>query len=55
VRQGRSRRDVVRRALRALKDVGSHCPGFVLNAAAERGTSYAYGYYRYGGTDEAQA
>jgi capsular exopolysaccharide synthesis family protein len=55
VRQGRSRRDVVRRALRALKDVGSHCPGFVLNAAAERSTNYAYGYYRYGGSDEAQA
>jgi polysaccharide biosynthesis transport protein len=53
VRQRRSRRDMVRRALRALKDVGSHCPGFVLNAAAERGTSYEYGYYRYGSSDNA--
>lgn len=53
VRQRRSRRDMVRRALRALKDVGSHCPGFVLNAATERGTSYNYGYYRYGTSDDA--
>jgi polysaccharide biosynthesis transport protein len=53
VRQRRSRRDMVRRALRVLKDVGSHCPGFVLNAATERGTNYDYGYYRYGSSSDA--
>jgi polysaccharide biosynthesis transport protein len=55
VRQRRSRRDMVRRAMRALRDVGSHCPGFVLNAAAERGSSYEYGYYRYASSDEPTA
>jgi succinoglycan biosynthesis transport protein ExoP len=55
VRQRRSRRDMVRRAMRALRDVGSHCPGFVLNAAAERGSSYEYGYYRYGNSDDTAA
>jgi polysaccharide biosynthesis transport protein len=53
VRALRSRRDSVRRALRALRDVGAHCPGFVLNAAAEGGTRYDYGYYRYGGSSDA--
>jgi capsular exopolysaccharide synthesis family protein len=54
VRALRSRRDSVRRALRALRDVGAHCPGFVLNAAAEGGTRYDYGYYRYGGSSDAK-
>jgi hypothetical protein len=29
-----------------LRDVGATLPGFVLNAAASRGESYEYSYYR---------
>jgi capsular exopolysaccharide synthesis family protein len=53
VRAHRSRRDMVRRALRALRDVGSNAPGFILNAAAESGSRYEYGYHQYGSTDDA--
>jgi capsular exopolysaccharide synthesis family protein len=54
VRAQRSRRDMVRRALRALRDVGSNAPGFILNAAAGAGSRYEYGYHQYyGGADDA--
>jgi polysaccharide biosynthesis transport protein len=53
VRAKRSRRDMVRRALRALRDVGSNAPGFILNASAESGFRYEYGYHQYRSADEA--
>ncbi len=54
VRAQRSRRDMVRRALRSLRDVGSNAPGFIMNASAEAGFRYEYGYHQYGsyGGDE---
>ncbi len=44
VRALQTRRDAAKRALRALRDVGANCPGFVLNAA---GAGERYGYARY--------
>lgn len=52
VRAQRSRRDMVRRALRALRDVGSNAPGFILNASVDSGFRYEYGYHRYGSDDD---
>lgn len=55
VRAGRTRRDAVRQALRALRDVGGNLPGFVLNAAARSGDQYQYSYYRpYAQTQESE-
>ncbi len=53
VRAQRSRRDMVRRALRALRDVGSNAPGFIMNASAESGSRYEYGYHQYSSADDA--
>lgn len=48
VRASRTPKDLVRRALRSLRDVGSHVVGVVLNAADVEGESYrAYRYYSY--------
>lgn len=47
VRALRTRRDAARRAMRALRDVGANCAGFVMNAVTTRGDSYQYQYYRY--------
>ena len=44
LRVKRTKRDAARRALRALRDVGATCPGFVLNAAAS-GEQYDYRVY----------
>jgi succinoglycan biosynthesis transport protein ExoP len=55
VRAQRSRRDMVRRALRALRDVGSNAPGFILNGATEAGSRYDYGYHHYGADTAGQA
>jgi capsular exopolysaccharide synthesis family protein len=46
VRAGKTRKEGAKRALRTLRDVGATLPGFVLNAAASRGESYEYSYYR---------
>lgn len=51
LRVKQTKRDAARRALRALRDVGANCPGFVLNAAAA-GEQYDYRvYYATYGTD----
>jgi capsular exopolysaccharide synthesis family protein len=48
VRASRTRKDLVRRALKSLRDVGSRLVGVVLNAADVEGGSYgAYQYYSY--------
>lgn len=47
VRWHRTRREAPRRALRALRDVGANCVGFVMNAVQATGDSYQYSYYRY--------
>ena len=47
IRALRTRRDAARRAMRALRDVGANCAGFVMNAVTTRGDSYQYQYYRY--------
>ncbi len=52
VRALRTRRDAARRALRALRDVGANCVGFVMNASNVHGDSYQYSYYRYEHRDE---
>lgn len=44
LRVKRTKRDAARRALRALRDVGTVCPGFVLNAAVT-GEQYDYRVY----------
>jgi capsular exopolysaccharide synthesis family protein len=44
VRVLQTRRDAARRALRALRDVGANCPGFVLNATVT-GDRYENSYY----------
>jgi succinoglycan biosynthesis transport protein ExoP len=44
LRVKRTKRDAARRALRALRDVGATCPGFVLNAASS-GEQYDYRVY----------
>jgi succinoglycan biosynthesis transport protein ExoP len=55
VRARKTRRDAIRQAVRALRDVGANLPGFVLNAAARSGETYQYSYYRsYGQTQEAE-
>jgi capsular exopolysaccharide synthesis family protein len=46
VRAKRTRRDAVRQAIRALRDVGGNLSGFVLNAALRSGDKYEYSYYR---------
>ncbi len=53
VRAGRSRRDMVRRARRALRDVGANCAGFVLNAVGTTAERYGYALYQYQSTDNA--
>jgi capsular exopolysaccharide synthesis family protein len=48
VRASRTRKDLVRRAVKSLRDVGSRLVGVVLNAADVEGGSYgAYQYYSY--------
>jgi capsular exopolysaccharide synthesis family protein len=48
VRASRTTKDIVRRALKSLRDVGSRVVGVVLNAADVEGGSYgAYKYYSY--------
>jgi Mrp family chromosome partitioning ATPase len=48
VRSQRTAKDIVRRALRSLRDVGSRVVGVILNAADVEGGSYgAYKYYSY--------
>ncbi|HWA74811.1 MAG TPA: polysaccharide biosynthesis tyrosine autokinase [Polyangiaceae bacterium] len=48
VRASRTRKDLVRRAIKSLRDVGSRLVGVVLNAADVEGGSYgAYQYYSY--------
>ncbi len=44
IRVLQTKRDAARRALRALRDVGANCPGFVLNAIAS-GERYETPYY----------
>jgi succinoglycan biosynthesis transport protein ExoP len=44
LRVKRTKRDAAKRALRALRDVGATCPGFVLNAASS-GEQYDYRVY----------
>jgi capsular exopolysaccharide synthesis family protein len=46
VRAKRTRRDAVRQAFRALRDVGGNLSGFVLNGALRRGEQYQYSYDR---------
>jgi Mrp family chromosome partitioning ATPase len=46
VRARRTRRDVARHAVRALRDVGGNISGFVLNAVNRHAERYAYSYYR---------
>jgi capsular exopolysaccharide synthesis family protein len=45
VRPRTTRKDAARRAIRALRDVGSNLPGFVLNAVVPTGQQYEYSYY----------
>jgi succinoglycan biosynthesis transport protein ExoP len=53
LRAHKTRRDQARRALRSLRDVGVHCPGFVLNAIRTRDRyEYSSYYVPYGATDE---
>lgn len=48
VRSQRTNKDIVRRALKSLRDVGSRLVGVILNAADVEGGSYgAYKYYSY--------
>jgi len=56
LRVKRTKRDAARRALRALRDVGANCPGFVLNAASS-GEQYDYRVYyaTYGADADAKA
>ncbi|HEY2405858.1 MAG TPA: polysaccharide biosynthesis tyrosine autokinase [Polyangiaceae bacterium] len=53
VRALSTRRDAAKRAVRALRDVGANCAGFVLNASAGGGRYYYSGYYApYGATEQ---
>jgi Mrp family chromosome partitioning ATPase len=45
VRARRTRREVARQALRALRDVGGNLSGFVLNAISRHSETYQYSYY----------
>jgi len=55
VRAQRSRRDMVRRARRTLRDVGANCVGFVLNAVGTSSERYEYALYQYEGRSEKPA
>ena len=56
VRARRTRREMARQALRALKDVGGHPVGFVLNAVTRHAEQYAYSYYHpYAQTSETES
>jgi len=45
VRARRTRREIARQALRALRDVGGNLSGFVLNAVSHHSDKYQYSYY----------